>query len=88
MIEKNVPQKRSVVSWYLSVNLVQIKIRNTASKIQSRYLTFRKKILFSQKEGGEEEERSLEEEEEEAPDIVMAWNMAKYLPEDGSIQVF
>jgi hypothetical protein len=48
-------------------------------------------ILFSEKEGGEEEERSLEEEEEEeeeeAPDIVMAWNMAKYLPEDGSIQV-
>ena len=41
---------------------------------------------FSQSE--EEEERTLEDDdEEEAPDIVMTWNMAKYLPEDGSIQV-
>ena len=42
---------------------------------------------FSQSEE-EEEERTLEDDdEEEAPDIVMTWNMAKYLPEDGSIQV-
>jgi hypothetical protein len=41
-------------------------------------------------QSAEEEERTLaddEDEEEEAPDIVMTWNMAKYLPEDGSIQV-
>jgi hypothetical protein len=83
--------KRDVVSWYSPVNPVQIKMGNTASKVPYKVgIWLEKKILFSEKEGGEEEERSLEEEEEEeeeAPDIVMAWNMAKYLPEDGSIQV-